>query len=79
MRSIVENREWEGGYRDVLVTSSGATLHTVVVDTMMRIDLPAPLGSGGTFEFDVSWRFKVVKSTVARARSCYEAPRRGRS
>ena len=72
MRSIVENREWEGGYRDVLVTSSGATLHTVVVDTMMRIDLPAPLGSGGTFEFDVSWRFKVVKSTVARARSCYE-------
>ncbi|MEI7879217.1 MAG: M1 family metallopeptidase, partial [Planctomycetota bacterium] len=72
MRSIVENREWEGGYRDVLVTSSGATLHTVVVDTMMRIDLPAPLGSGGTFEFDVSWRFNVVKSTVGRARSCYE-------
>ncbi len=72
MRGIVENREWEGGYRDVVVTSAGATLHTVVVDTMMRIDLPAPLGAGGTFEFDVSWNFNVIKSSTGRARSCYE-------
>ncbi len=72
LRGIVENRAWEGGYRDVVVTASGVALHTVVVDTMMRIDLPAPLGSGGTFEFDVSWQFNVLKSSVGRARSCYE-------
>ncbi|MCE2885225.1 MAG: M1 family metallopeptidase [Planctomycetaceae bacterium] len=73
LRNLVEQAEWEGGYRDVLVqTVAGAPLATTVVDTMMRIDLPEPLAPGKSFAFQMSWRFAVVKNTVTRARSNYE-------
>ncbi|MFM7261681.1 MAG: M1 family metallopeptidase [bacterium] len=73
LRNIVEQSEWEGGYRDVLVQDAkGAPLATTVVDTMMRIDLPEPLAPGKSFAFGMSWRFAVVKNTVTRARSNYE-------
>ena len=73
LRNLVEQAEWEGGYRDVVVQgAAGAPLAATVVDTMMRIDLPEPLAPGGRFEFSMSWRFAVVKNTVTRARSNYE-------
>jgi hypothetical protein len=72
-RQIVEQHEWEGGYRDISVTMpGGAPIPFIVVDTMMRIDLPAPLAPGARVEFDIGWRFFVVKNTTARARSNYE-------
>jgi hypothetical protein len=73
MRQIVEQSAWEGGYRDLAVTdAAGAPLPATEVDTMLRVDLPAPLPSGGVFELSISWRFPVVKNTTARARSAYE-------
>ncbi len=73
LRNLVEQAEWEGGYRDVLVqTAAGAPLMSTIVDTMMRIDLPEPLAPGKSFAFQMSWRFAVVKNTVTRARSNYE-------
>ncbi len=73
LRNLVEQAEWEGGYRDVVVQDAqGAMLPTTIVDTMMRIDLPAPLTPGASFRFQMSWRFAVVKNTVTRARSNYE-------
>ncbi|MCE2882660.1 MAG: M1 family metallopeptidase [Planctomycetaceae bacterium] len=73
LRQLVEQAEWEGGYRDVVVTDlAGKPLRTMTVDTMMRIDLDAPLAPGAAFEFRVSWRFAVLKNTTSRARSCYE-------
>ncbi len=73
LRNLVEQHEFQGGYRDVVATTAdGAPLATTIVDTMMRIDLPAPLAPGASFGFRVSWRFNVVKNTVTRARSNYE-------
>ena len=73
LRNLVEQQEFEGGYRELTVTSpDGAALPFTVVDTMMRIDLPAPLAPGASFRFEMSWRFNVVKNTVTRARSNYE-------
>jgi hypothetical protein len=73
LRQWIEQHEWEGGYRDVAVTDAdGKPLRVTIVDTMMRVDLPAPLPPGGRFTCDMSWRFLVVKNTTARARSNYE-------
>ncbi len=73
MRQIVEQSGWEGGYRDLAVTdAAGAPLRATEVDTMLRVDLPAPLPPGGVFELSILWRFPVVKNTTARARSAYE-------
>ena len=73
LRQIVEQHEWEGGYRDVVVTGAdGKPLPVTIVDTMMRVDLPAPLAPGGSFSCEMSWRFLVMKNTTSRARSNYE-------
>ena len=73
MRQIVEQSAWEGGYRDLAVTdAAGGPLRATEVDTMLRVDLPAPLPPGGVFELSIVWRFPVVKNTTARARSAYE-------
>jgi len=73
LRQWIEQHEWEGGYRDIAVTDTdGKPLPFTIVDTMMRVDLPAPLPPGGRFACDMSWRFLVVKNTTARARSNYE-------
>jgi hypothetical protein len=72
-RQIIEQHGWEGGHRDISVTApDGAPLPFTVVDTMMRIDLPAPLAPGARVAFDIGWRLSVVKNPTARARSSYE-------
>ncbi|MFN5496890.1 MAG: M1 family metallopeptidase [bacterium] len=73
LRQIVEQHEWEGGYRDVVVKDlDGKPLAVTIVDTMMRVDLPKPLAPGASFSCDMSWRFLVMKNTTSRARSNYE-------
>jgi Peptidase family M1 domain len=73
LRNLVEQHDFNGGYRDVLATTTeGKPLAVTIVDTMARIDLPKPLAAGATVAFDMSWRFTVVKNTVTRARSNYE-------
>ena len=73
LRQAIEKTEWEGGYRDIVVTSgSGKSLATTIVDTMMRVDLPTPLASGSRFEFSMTWTFSVLKNSTDRARSNYE-------
>ncbi|MFM2164641.1 MAG: hypothetical protein RL325_1078 [Planctomycetota bacterium] len=73
LRNLVEQHAFDGGYRDVTATGTdGKPLPLTIVDTMARIDLPKPLAPGGSFAFDMSWRFTVVKNTVTRARSNYE-------
>lgn len=48
------------------VTSGGAPLTFQVFDTLMRIDLPAPIAPGSTFEFDVAWSFRVPTQVFRR-------------
>ena len=47
------------------LTSGGSELAWQVYDTMMRVELPAPLAPGGAFEFECAWSF-VVPSKVFR-------------
>lgn len=48
------------------VASGGSRLDYTVHDTMMRIDLPAPLQPGQTFQFEVEWSFVVPQRVFRR-------------
>ncbi len=53
-------------------TLEGHSLHTRVVDTMMRVDLPRSLLSGGLFQFEIEWGVNVLRHKDTWARSGYE-------
>jgi hypothetical protein len=59
----------------------GTKLPHTIVGTLMRIDLPQPLGPGQSVEFTVSWAFNIVEEDAVSARSGYEHfpddPRKG--
>jgi hypothetical protein len=66
-------QEWEGGYNDLKVTdAAGTPLPFTIVDTLMRIDLPVPLASGGSVTFNVSWTNPMIETRVIGGRSGYE-------
>ena len=61
------------GHRITSVTGPGnRALPYTIVDTMMRIDLPKPLGPGQKFEFSVAWSFDIVEEAAVGARGGYE-------
>ena len=73
MRQQLEQLDFDGGAEITRVeTGDGAPLPHVINGTMMRIDLPEPLESGGTVVFDIDWNAAIVPSTTMRARSGYE-------
>ncbi len=53
---------FEGGYRITRCSASrdGRDLNLATYDTMGRLNLPAPLEPGQTFEFDVGWSFNIA-------------------
>ncbi|MGE3173719.1 MAG: M1 family metallopeptidase [Planctomycetota bacterium] len=68
-----------GGHEAVGVEpehSSGVTVHELqsagqelvhrVYDTMMLVELPAPIAPGATFEFDCAWSFQVPQTVFRR-------------
>jgi hypothetical protein len=73
LRGIALSRRWEGGYDIRSVRDAeGRALPHAIVDTMMRIDLPAPLGPGEAMEFEIDFAFPILFANLTRARSCYE-------
>ena len=73
MRQQLEQLDFDGGAEITRVeTGDGAPLPHVINGTMMRIDLPEALESGGTVVFDIDWNAAIVPSTTMRARSGYE-------
>jgi len=50
----------------------GKPLKTTVNETMMRIDLPAPLLKGQSFTFSIDWAFNITNVLTERGRSGYE-------
>ena len=52
--------------------ADGAPLPYTVVDTLMRVDLPAPLGTGETFELDIDWSFNIIDEPTIGGRGGYE-------
>ena len=60
------------GYEIQRVRQGDADLPHVIVDTMLRIDLPKPLPPQGQMEFSVDWTFNIVEEAAMNARSGYE-------
>jgi len=48
------------------VAAGDRELEHHVYDTMMRVHLPEPLASGGSFEFDIAWSFVVPQKVFRR-------------
>ncbi|MCX7636904.1 MAG: M1 family metallopeptidase [Cyclobacteriaceae bacterium] len=65
--------EYKGGYSITLVAdASGKPLHYVVNNTMMRIDLPAPLKTGQSFSFRIYWQYNINDMMKISGRSGME-------
>jgi hypothetical protein len=52
-------RDFAGGMELSYVRAGGATVQPYVDDTMMRLDLPRPLGPGESVELELGWSFPV--------------------
>lgn len=63
---------FDGGVNILDVSSRSHPLQFVVNDTMMRVDLPAPLLSGEDFEFDIAWSFIINRSDEVGGRAAAE-------
>lgn len=50
----------------------GNALKTLLNETMLRVDLPAPLAPGGTFVFSIDWNFAINNQRVTGGRTGYE-------
>jgi len=65
--------DFDGGIKlEFVQTSDGKPLHYIVNQTMMRVDLPMPLYSGGTYVFKIAWHYQVQDRQKYDERSGYE-------
>lgn len=66
--------EFDAGYTIESVTDkSGKSLPITVNNTMMRIDLPAPIKSGESYSFSVVWFYPITdRSQFFLSREGYE-------
>ncbi|WP_310496130.1 M1 family metallopeptidase [Sandarakinorhabdus sp.] len=73
VRRAKRYQEWEGGFSGLTVTdASGRALPFTVVDSLLRIDLPAPLASGAQTRVRIGWSFPLIETRVIGGRSGYE-------
>ncbi|MFM1878765.1 MAG: hypothetical protein RLZZ241_1631 [Bacteroidota bacterium] len=64
---------FDGGFNVEYVTdTSGKPLPFTINQTMMRVDLPQPLGSNQVVSFNIKWWYNIPDHTKDRARSGYE-------
>lgn len=67
------HNEFDGGFKITSVQdASGKKLEHTIVKTMMRIDLPTPLKSGGKVSFKVKWWYNINDRMQIGGRSGYE-------
>ena len=76
VESFVEEFSGEkfvGGFNiEEVKDANGRPLRHTINQTMMRVDLPAPIPSGGKYTFSIKWWYKVNNHVTDRARSGYE-------
>ncbi len=66
-------KTFDGGFKIMRVTNTdGSKLPYIINRTMMRIDLPKPLSSGGTFTFNIDWWYNINNHRTQGGRSGYE-------
>lgn len=57
---------------EAVLDRRGRELAFTVVDSHMRVDLPQPLRSGESFEFDIDWSSNIIDESVIGGRGGYE-------
>ncbi len=73
LRAEYEHRDGGFGFNIRSVKGAdGSDRRYTVVDTLMRIDLPAPLASGARTTFTIEWDHKIVEAETFFARGGYE-------
>lgn len=66
-------RDYDGRVNITSVRDArGGALKNTLNETMLRIDLPAPLAPGGTFVFSVDWNYEINDGAVYGGRTSYE-------
>jgi hypothetical protein len=69
----VKTDDYKGGYTiRTLQDASGQALSYIINNTMMRVDLPAPLKSGEQFIFSVEWSYREYDRQQYEERGGYE-------
>ena len=64
---------FDGGFNiEYVKDDKGAALSYTINQTMMRVNLPQPLKSGGQLSFSIKWWYTLPDHTTDRARSGYE-------
>lgn len=65
--------DYEGGFNIRYVRdAAGKALPSIINNTMMRIDLPAPLKTGEHFSFSISWSYRESDRQIYDGRGGYE-------
>jgi peptidase M1-like protein len=65
--------DFDGGFKlEYVKDAAGNELHYYINKTMMRVDLPKPLTSGGTFTFQIKWWYNINDRMKIGGRSGYE-------
>lgn len=67
------NRTYDGRVNITSVRDAkGNPLKNTLNKTMLRIDLPTPLASGGTFVFSIDWNYAINNNRIFGGRAGYE-------
>ena len=72
LERMLARQGFDGSVDLTRVEAKGKALHYVVVDTMMRVDLPKPLEPGKSFKFDVDWNYSINESKRVGGRTGFE-------
>ncbi len=74
MESMLKAESFPGCSKilEVVDESTGRKLPFKIVGSNMRVDLPKPLASEGTFRFKVSWKYNIIDATILRGRGGFE-------
>jgi aminopeptidase N len=73
VRRVQRYKDWQGGFQLTAVRdASGRALPYTVVDSLMRIDLPAGLAPGASVSFTMEWSYPLIETKVIGGRDGYE-------
>lgn len=66
-------RDYDGRVNITSVRDAkNAALKNTLNETMLRVDLPAPLAPGGTFVFSIDWNYEINDGAIYGGRTSYE-------
>lgn len=68
-----DSNGYDGGFKiEDVKDASGNDLHYVIVETMMRVDLPTTLNTGDSYTFLIDWWYNMYDRMMVDGRGGYE-------